>query len=84
MNVKKTTLRCTLGETAAVVWSIQGLPDGISCSWSPEDVRRPAGEAYVVKKRGGRKSLRRFKTAAEAEAHAREWAAAAMKKKVSG
>jgi hypothetical protein len=44
--------------------------------WSPEDVRRPAGEAYVVKKRGKSKTIRRFKTAAQAEAHAREWAAA--------
>lgn len=83
MNVKKTTLRCTLGDPAAVIWSIQGLPDGVSCMWSLEDVRRPAGEAYVVKKRGKSKTIRRFKTAAQAEAHAREWATAAMNRKVA-
>lgn len=80
MKTKTMTLRCTLGEPAAKIHSIEGLPQGVACYWAPEDVRRPAGEAYVVKKRSGRKTVRRFKTAAAAEAHAMEWARAAKRK----
>lgn len=74
MKIKTTRLRCGWGEVACISHVVQGLPDGISCRWSPEDARQPRGEAYVVKKRRGRETVRRFKTAAEAEQHARTWA----------
>lgn len=74
MKIKTVRMKSNWGDVALVAHVVQGLPEGISCNWSPEDVRRPRGEAYVVKKRRGRKTVRRFKTAAEAEKHARTWA----------
>lgn len=75
MKIKTVRLKSDWGDVACVAHVVQGLPDGVSCSWSPEEVRRPRGEAFVVKRRRGRKMVRRFKTAAEAEKHAKEWAA---------
>ena len=78
MKTKTVKLKSNWGDVALVANVVQGLPDGISCRWSPEDSRRPRGEAFVVKKRRGRTYVRRFKTAAEAESHAMEWAAAVV------
>lgn len=72
MRVKKTEIRCSLGEPQTF-WCLQDLPEGIACYWAAEDERRPQGESYVVKKARGKKTVRRFKTAAEAISHAKEW-----------
>lgn len=78
MKLKTVKMKSNLGDVALVAHVVQGLPEGISCRWSPEDGRRPRGESFVVKKRRGRTYVRRFQTAAEAESHAMEWAAAIM------
>jgi len=78
MKLKTVKMKSNCGDVALVAHVVQGLPDGISCRWSPEDARQPRGEAFVVKTRRGRKYVRRFKTAAAAKSHAMEWAAAVM------
>lgn len=63
------------------MFKASGLPDGVSCYYSPEEADKPRGAWFVAAKNGGRKKTIRCKSEAEAVQKAGDWCRQVIAKK---